>query len=110
MIPKEVFELQSRLCHAMSNPDRLEIIHILREGPQHVGSLVNLMGVSQTAMSRHLAVLRNIGLVSVHRQGQENIYQLTNQRVGDICDMMRQLLAEQLIHQAEVATKLEKHD
>ena len=110
MMAIEVFELQSRLCHAMSNPARLEIIHILRDGPQHVGSLADLMGMSQTATSRQLAVLRNIGLVSVQRQAQENVFELTNPKIGEICDLMRQVLAEQLTHQAEVATRLEKRD
>jgi len=66
--------------------------------------------MSQTASSRQMAVLRNIGLVSVQRQAQENVYELTNPKIGEICDLMRQVLAEQLTHQAEVATRLEKRD
>jgi ArsR family transcriptional regulator len=110
MVAKEVFELQSRLCHAMSNPARLEIIHLLREAPQNVSSLAYMMGISQTATSRQLAVLRNIGLVSVQHQGQENIYHLTNPKIGEICDLMRQVLADQLSHQARVVTSLERRD
>lgn len=110
MVGKEIFELQSRLCHAMSNPARLEIIHILRERPHNMGSLAERMGMSQTSTSRQLAVLRNIGLVSVQRQGQENAYELTNPKIGEICDLMRQVLAEQLAHQAEVAVQLEKRE
>ena len=69
-----------------------------------------MMGISQTATSRQLAVLRNIGLVTVQRQAQENVYQLANPKIGEICDLMRQVLAEQLTHQAEVATRLEQRD
>ncbi len=108
MISKEVFEMQSRFCQAMSHAARLEIVHILRDDPQHVGGLARAMGLSQATLSRHLAVLRNIGLVTVQRQGQENIYQLANPKIGIICDLMCQVLAEQLTHQAEITNALAK--
>jgi ArsR family transcriptional regulator len=92
----------------MSHAARLEIVHTLRDGPQPVNSLVQAMGLSQAALSRHLAVLRNIGLVTSHRQGQENIYQLANPKIVVICDMMRQVLAEQITHQAEGVNMLAK--
>jgi ArsR family transcriptional regulator len=103
MVSKEVFELQSQLCQAMSNGVRLQIVHTLREGPLNVTSLAKVIGVNQANLSRHLAVLRHIGLVSVQRQGQENIYQITNPKIVVICDLMRQVLAEEIARQAEVA-------
>lgn len=106
MISKEGFEMQSQLCLAMGHAARLEIIHILQNGPQHVLGLARVIGLSQGTLSRHLAVLRNIGLVTVQRQGQEKIYQLANPKIGIICDLIRQVLAEQITHQAEVATTL----
>lgn len=106
MISKEVYEMQSQLCQAMGHAARLEIIHVLQDGPQHVLGLARVIGLSQGTLSRHLAVLRNIGLVTVQRQGQENIYQLANPKIVIICDLLRQVLAEQITHQAEVATTL----
>ena len=81
MISKEIFEMQARLCQAMGNATRVEIIHILRDGPQHVNGLARVMGLSPTTLSRHLAVLRSIELVTVQHQGQENIYQLANPKI-----------------------------
>ena len=104
MIYKEIFEQQSRLCQAMGNAARLVIIYTLRNGPQHVSSLVKAMGLNQSAISRHLAVLRNNGLVTVQRQGYEHIYQLASPKIIIICDLFHQLLAEQITHQAEVAS------
>jgi len=106
MISKEVFEMQSRLCQAMSHAARLEIVHILRDGPQHVRDLSRGMGLSQATLSRHLSILRNIGLITVQRQGQESIYQLANPKIVVICDLMHQVLAEQITHQAEIANRL----
>lgn len=106
MVPKEVFEMQAQLCQAMGNAARLEIVHILQDGPQSVNSLAQAMGISQAALSRHLAVLRHHGLVRAQRQGQENIYQLANPKIVLICGMMRQLIAEQLSRQAEITQTL----
>lgn len=106
MRSKEVFEMQSHICQAMSNPARLEIIYVLHNGPQRVAGLAEATGLSQSALSRHLAVLRTIRLIDVQRHGQENIYQLANPKMAVICDLMRQILAEQFAHQAEVASAM----
>ena len=106
MISKEVFELQSHLCRAMSHGVRLEIVHILRDGPQNVTNMAKMIGVNQANLSRHLGVLRSIGLVSAQRQGQENIYQISNPKIVTICDLMRQVLVEQIARQAEVTEQL----
>ena len=103
MISKEVFEMQSRLCQGMSHAARVELVHILGNGPQRVSGLASATGLSQSSLSRHLAILRNLGLVNVHREGQENVYQLTNPKIVAICDLMRQVLSEQIDHQVEVA-------
>ncbi len=104
MMAKEIFAMQSRLCQAMSNPARLEIIHLLRAGPQNAHSLAEAAGLSPSTLTRHLAVLRTIGLVTMQHQRQENVYQLANPKLAAICDLMRQILSEQLTHQAEVAS------
>lgn len=108
MISKEIFILQSQLCQAMGNAARLEIVYTLRDGPQHVSDLIKAMGLSQANLSRHLTVLRNIGLITVERKGHEKIYQLANPKIVVICDLMRQVLAEQITHRAEVADTLGK--
>jgi ArsR family transcriptional regulator len=110
MISKEVFVMQSQLCQAMGHAARLEIFNILRDGPQHVRGLARAIGLSQATLSRHLAVLRNSGLVIVQRLGRENIYQLANPKIVVICDLMRQILTEQFTRQAETANTLAKRD
>ena len=110
MISKEGFEMQAHLYQAMGHAARLEIIYILRDSSQHVNDLAKEIGLSQAALSRHLAVLRNIGLVTAQRLGRENIYQLANPKIVVICDLMRQILAEQFTRQAETANTLAKRD
>ena len=69
-------ELQSRalraagLLKAMSNPARLIVLCQLAEGEKSVGELEEFANVSQSALSRHLALLRERGLVRSRREGQ----------------------------------------
>ena len=48
----------SKLLKALGNKKRLEVMYILREGEQKVGDLEKIIGLSQSALSQHLAVLR----------------------------------------------------
>jgi DNA-binding transcriptional ArsR family regulator len=75
-------ELQSRalratgLLKAMSNPVRLIVLCQLAEGEKSVGELERFADVSQSALSQHLALLRERGLVRSRREGQSIFYTL----------------------------------
>lgn len=75
-------ELQSRalraagLLKAMSNPARLIVLCQLAEGEKSVGELEQFADVSQSALSQHLALLRERGLVRSRREGQSIFYSL----------------------------------
>ncbi|HEX5094170.1 MAG TPA: metalloregulator ArsR/SmtB family transcription factor [Burkholderiales bacterium] len=75
-------ELQSRalraagLLKAMSNPVRLMVLCQLAEGEKSVGELEKVVKTSQSALSQHLAVLRERGLVRARRAGQSIFYDL----------------------------------
>ena len=75
-------ELQSRalraagLLKAMANPVRLMVLCQLAEGEQSVGELEQVAGVSQSALSQHLALLRERGVVRSRREGQSILYSL----------------------------------
>lgn len=95
--------MQARLCQAMGHPARLEIVHVLRDGPRHVSELAKTTVLSQATLSRHLAILRRNGVVTAERHGQEVFYQLSNPKIVAVCDLMRQVLADQFAHQSEIA-------
>lgn len=67
----------SELLKAMSNPVRLVILCQLAEGGKSVGELETVAGVSQSALSQHLALLRARNLVSTRRAGQTIFYSLS---------------------------------
>ncbi|HEX2199482.1 MAG TPA: metalloregulator ArsR/SmtB family transcription factor [Burkholderiales bacterium] len=64
------------LLKAMANPVRLRVLCQLAEGEKSVGELEQVAGVSQSALSQHLALLRQRGLVKPRRAGQAVFYAL----------------------------------
>lgn len=64
------------IFRALSDPTRLRIVHLLRDGPLCVGDLVTVLDVPQPTASRHLAYLRRVGLVDQERRGTWIFYGL----------------------------------
>jgi DNA-binding transcriptional ArsR family regulator len=61
---------------ALGDPTRRAIVDRLRARPRSVGELADALPVSQPAVSQHLAVLRDAGLVEGRREGRRSIYRL----------------------------------
>ena len=79
----------------MSSAIRIEIVHVLRDGPQRVREIARITGHPQASISRHLGVLRNGGVVIAHRHAQDVVYQIANPKIVSICDLMRDVLVEE---------------
>jgi len=69
---------------ALADPKRTRIIEALAEGERTAGELVALFSISQPAVSQHLRVLREAGLVSVERAAQRRVYRLDPRPLRDI--------------------------
>ena len=61
---------------ALGEPRRLEILDLLRGGERPVGELVDQLGVSQPAVSKHLKILKDAGLVDVRADAQRRRYRI----------------------------------
>ena len=60
----------------LSDPSRQAILELLREGEQPVGELVEHLDLSQPAVSKHLRVLKEAGLVEARPAGQQRLYRI----------------------------------
>jgi DNA-binding transcriptional ArsR family regulator len=60
----------------VAEPTRRRILDLLRERPRPVGELVELLGISQPGVSKHLRVLRDARLVRVKRDAQQRWYEV----------------------------------
>lgn len=61
---------------ALAEPNRFQIVELLRKGPRPVGDLVDRLGLRQPQVSKHLRVLSDAGLVDVRVDAQRRIYTL----------------------------------
>jgi DNA-binding transcriptional ArsR family regulator len=76
--------------NAIAEPKRREIIDaLIGSRPQAVGELVLRLGISQPAVSKHLGVLRKVGIVSVSKQGQQRLYRLNPQELKPVHDWVK---------------------
>jgi DNA-binding transcriptional ArsR family regulator len=67
--------MQSTLS-ALAEPNRLQIVELLRRKPRSVGEIVERLGLRQPQVSKHLRVLSDAGLVEVRAAAQQRIYSL----------------------------------
>jgi DNA-binding transcriptional ArsR family regulator len=69
---------------ALAEPTRREILDLLRDGERPVGDLVDRLAISQPAVSKHLRVLRDAGLVDVRAEAQRRLYRVRPQPLAEI--------------------------
>ncbi|WP_461187503.1 ArsR/SmtB family transcription factor [Arthrobacter sp. Z4-13] len=70
--------------NAIAEPRRREILDALVGGERPVGELVDLLGMAQPHVSRHLRVLREVGAVAVRDEGRQRVYRLNPQALKPI--------------------------
>jgi ArsR family transcriptional regulator len=92
----ELYKLLAELCKAFSDPKRLIIIAELRKGQKSVSDLVRILTTPQAVVSRHLAVLRERGIVDARREGINVFYSLSDPRVCQVCDIIQQILVTRI--------------
>jgi DNA-binding transcriptional ArsR family regulator len=66
---------------ALADETRCALVDLLRERPRPVHELAAAFAISRPAISRHLRVLKEAGLISEERDGRENVYSLKRQRL-----------------------------
>lgn len=75
---------EQRVFQALADPVRRRLIERLATAPQPVHLLAAREPISRPAISRHLRVLREAGLVQEHRQGREHHYRLDPEQLADV--------------------------
>jgi DNA-binding transcriptional ArsR family regulator len=76
--------------NAIAEPRRRQIVELLaRRGGLAVGTLVVAVGLPQPAVSKHLGVLRKVGIVSVDKNGQQRVYRLNSAELKPVYDWVK---------------------
>ena len=98
----EINQLHAGICSAISEPHRILLLYAVADKPLNVNGLAEAVGISQSAASRHLKVLRERGLIQAQREGVQVIYSLADERFIQALDMLREVMLDQLAQQADL--------
>ena len=82
------------LLKGLANESRLMIMCVLSEGEVSVGQLNQRIKISQSALSQHLAVLREQGLVQTRRESQTIYYSLADSAAMSVIELLREVYCE----------------
>ena len=102
----ELFKRKAELCKTFADSKRLMIISELRSGEKSVGDLVEALRVPQAVVSRHLAILRNRGVVVARRERVNIYYRLADLKIVEACDIVHEILLSQVARSREIAEEL----
>lgn len=102
MAADQLYELHAKICRTLAHPKRLRIVDSLREEEKCVSDLVDHLGIPQATISRHLASMRQLGVVIARREGQHVYYRLASQKIITAYDTMHQFAMEYLSTRVEL--------
>ena len=94
-----LYEMRAHIAKALAHPSRLQMLDALRDRQMSVGELTKLVGSDQSTVSKHLAILRDVGFLRVRKDGSQSYYSVKCQCLDGffqcIESVLRQNLAEQ---------------
>lgn len=93
-------ELIASRFRALSEPMRLRLVNLLMQGERTVGQLVEASGSGQANVSKHLAVLREAGMVASRKEGLTSVCFIADPIVQELCKMMCSRLREEMENKA----------
>jgi DNA-binding transcriptional ArsR family regulator len=95
----QLLEAYSQFFRLLSEPARLQLLCLLRQGALDVGSLIETTGFSQSHISRQLGQLQRAGLVRCSREGNRTLWWADSDLVDQLCTLVQGRLRERLEEQ-----------
>jgi len=102
-----IYELQAEISKTLAHPLRIAIIHYLKDGEKTVNDLTQTLGASQSNISQHLAIMRQRQIVKTRKEGSTVYYRVASPKISQACDMIREVLLDQLNQKQEMAKNFE---
>ena len=81
---------------AIGEPHRRDILRLLRDGPRPAGEIAERFDITQQAVSQHLKVLRDAGLVAVSARGQQRLYAVRLEGLAGLRDFLAEFWPDHL--------------
>ncbi len=95
-LSEEGLRLVARQFQVLSEPARLKLLAVLEEGEHNVTALVQLTGLSQANISKHLGILHDVGMVDRRKEGLSTFYFISDPKISELCDLMCSKLEKEL--------------
>ena len=74
---RKQYEARAKIAKAMAHPSRLLMLDLLQKQEMCVSDLTKEVGADQSTVSKHLAVLKDVGLIDVRKEGAMSYYRVT---------------------------------
>lgn len=103
-LTNETLEQVARFLKAMGETNRLKILRTLHDGELTVTDIIAETGVTQSNVSKHLAVLTSEGIVAARKDGTSTYYKIADPNITAICDTVCRSIADR-IRQARTTLK-----
>ncbi len=95
------YQLHADICKVLTDPKRVMLIELLRDGARSVGDLASAARLTLANTSQHLAVLRHAGLVTTRRLGTTVLYELAEPELVAACRLIDAIVTRRLGAPAE---------
>jgi ArsR family transcriptional regulator len=105
---ESIFKLQADICKIFANDKRLEIINLLKEKEMSNSELMQKTGLPKVNISQHMNVLKTKGVVLARREGIQLYYRIANPKIIQACNLMREVLMDQLLEKEKMTSRLIK--
>jgi len=91
-----IYRLHAEFCKTLSDANRLLIISELGKGEASVNELAVRLGLRQSNLSKHLAVMRERGLVATRREGATIFYTLSDKRISEAIRLLMEAQSDHI--------------
>ncbi|MFQ6082093.1 MAG: ArsR/SmtB family transcription factor [Candidatus Aminicenantia bacterium] len=95
-LEETLYQAHADICGTLSNEKRLRIIDFLSKGELSFGELSTKLGIKRPNLAQHLFILKERGIIEVRRQGKNTFYRISDSRVIEACQLMREVLMDQI--------------
>jgi ArsR family transcriptional regulator, virulence genes transcriptional regulator len=104
----QLYELHADVCKIFSHAKRLEIIDSLKDRELSAAELIEKIGLSKANLSQHMSVLKSKGVILTRREGISIFYRISNPKIIQACNLMREILMEQLQEKGKIASSFKR--
>lgn len=103
-----IFKIKADFLKSLAHPARLAIIEHLKQGEASVGQMVTALGIEQSGLSKHLAILRQAGILSSRQEKVSVYYSIKNKDIFYVLRPIAEILRKKFKESEQILSSLGK--